>query len=74
MTVVHLPERIDHLASISLWRRADGTIEARLEDASARELEQIGKEAAGNMREIASWVQAGSRDLLRQATRLEEQL
>jgi hypothetical protein len=74
MTVIALPERLDHLAVISLWRRSDGTIEARLEGVSPQAIERIGKEAAGNMRELAQWTQSGARDLLRQATRLEEPL
>lgn len=55
------------LCTISLSRRADGTIEARLEEMAPRLIETTGEEVADRVAIIARWLREGAEDMRRQA-------
>jgi hypothetical protein len=59
------------LCTLSLYRRADGTVAARLERMSPSLIDTTGTDVPSRVRIIAEWVAAGAADLAAQAVELE---
>lgn len=68
MKVAQIPERTSHLCTISIYRRADGTIGCTLlGDMSPRLIETTGDQVSDRMEIMAGWIDAAADDFRQQA-------
>ncbi len=72
--IARIADRTSHLCSISIYRRADGTIGcALLPDMHPRLIETTGKEVVDRMLIMAGWIDAAAADFRKQADALKPQ-
>lgn len=70
--IAKIPDRGSHLCTVSVYRRADGSIGADLVEMNPRLIETMpGDGPDGRHLVIAQWVEQAALDLLAQAGQLE---